>query len=277
MKGGDAFIFSANNVYNVKSPYVEGNRGGSNTELTIVGCAFSNQEPDSSVGLRIIGFAGDVRVYGSYFHSDGFSAIYIDGTKAPVDNISFRDVRIEGEDGKHCLYAKGHVRNVTIDTGAWISNFEPILQEDAKSFTDKRYCTDPNGGAFNWNIKGLSFSIHDGIGYAAWIGHRCPNPEEKVHPPKSDYIFMHFDRLVFSNLECKFMSVVRYWKDEKGKIHIENDFSGEKSIRENILKREKAIVIEKLSYGNTFIVEKKEQVKIKGKKKGKNRIVCLDN
>lgn len=271
MTSGDCFIFAAANIHEVKSPYVADNAGGCNTELLIHGCTISNVGPDS-VGLRVVGFASDVRVYASYLHSDGFSAIYLDGTKQCLDNVALRDLRIEGEDGKHCLYAKGQVRNVIIEGGAWGANFEPIVQEDALSFTDLRYSPDPQGVALNWQIRGLSVSIHDGVGYdTGWAGHFTEHPEEKAWPEDSRYVFMRFDRLQYSYIECKFMVAIRHFLDENGEVQFQTDFSGD----QETLAREQGVVVRKLSEGNYFIVEKKRDVVLEGEKVGRNVIVSL--
>ena len=262
MEAGDAFIFAGSNIRGVKSPYVEGNQGGCNTEMTMVGCTVSNQGRDS-VGLRVVGHAGDVRVYGSYFHSDGFSAIYLDGTRAEVSNVGIRDCRIEGEDGVHCLYAKGHCRNVTVDTGGWFSGAgEPILQEDAPSFGDEGYAADTAGVAHGWNVRGIFFSIWDGID----LTRKAERPRLYPFEERGYYAIMRFDRVQFSNLECKSMHVIRHRLDEEGKLQSQAVYGPD--VR-------KGIVVEKMSKGNTFVVLEPPEVLLKGERKGRNAILAL--
>jgi len=248
MKAGDAFIFAASNIKAVKSPYVEGNTGGCNTEMTLVGCSICNEGPDT-VGLRIVGYASDVRTYGCYFHSDGFSAIYLDGAASIVNNVAFRDSRIEGEDGLHCLYATGSVSNLTLDGGDWYSGAGvPVLQKA--------------GLAHNWSVRGLSLNIWDGIDFER----KKQNP--KVFPVEEFgyHLMMHIEKVQFSRLECKTMNVVQWRPDEDGKVqqHYFTDAA-----------HRKAVLVEQMSTGNTFVVQNAAEVVLKGEKKGRNTIVAL--
>jgi len=260
-EGGDGLVFAPSNIYDVQSPkYKEKTVGGCNTELTVSGITISTVGPES-VGVRIVGYASDVRFYGSYIHSDSFSAIYLDGTKGPVDSVTFKDVRIEAEDGRHCLFARGHVRNLSLENGCWYSNFEPIKQVDAPCWTDKEFCTDDQGAAFNWKVENLFLFLHDGIAYEVGPLHARPDPEATEYPLTDDgYVFMHFDRLLYSRIRCVSVEATRIRPGPDGKPVSEAPWRGNDLPVTHI-------VVEKKALGNRFAVMDRSHVALRGQVK----------
>ena len=248
----DAFTiyFGAGNMLGVKSPYVEA-QGGSNTELRLYGCTICSFG-ENSVGLYVRGFASDVSIFGGYMANRGFSAIVLDGTEACIDRVNIRDIRVEGEYGRHVLYAKGCVRNITISGGYWLTTGGEVI----------RYEVPPKGGTWaeNWRIIGLSLNIYD------WAFKNPSKPEFYLqHYPLTDegYVFARFDDLRHSVLELLWGVVARFEKGEKGQP------------RTLYPQNKRLIVIEKMSQGNIIVVRSRKHVLIKGEAKA-TRIESLE-
>ena len=147
--------FEVNGVtYSIKSPYEPNMTGGSTTELRFYG-SFIHSFGRNSIGLYCQGSTADISIDGGYNANGGFASIYLDGTKANVGDSAFRNLRIEGETGLYCLYAKGAVRNVTIDSGDWGSAGEVIRYERATTGHGA------NSGAEGWCIRNASLTIQD--------------------------------------------------------------------------------------------------------------------
>jgi len=213
-EGEAALMVSPSNIRNVQSPYCEeGTGGGSNTELSIIGCSIGSDAPKSAA-IKIFGSASDIRIVGSYLHSTGFAAIYLDGTKGNLSNISIRDVRIECEKAEHALYAIGHVNMITIEGGAWISTKELILQEAAPvAFVDAGGpCVSKTGAATKWKISQLSLCIWDGWGYGKGEDKNAQEyrggVENTAWPDDVPHVFMRFDKLTDSVIEpCEMITI----------------------------------------------------------------------
>ena len=215
MTEGEACVMiSPNNVRGVQSPYCsEGTGGGSNTEYYFDGCTFDNEAPDSC-GLKIFGQASDIRVTNSYMHSSGFAAIYLDGTKGNLGNVTLRALRIEGETSQHALYARGHTNMVTIEGGDWNATHEVILQESAPvAFVDAGGpCISPVGAANKWRISQLSLTIWDGWGYRAdyraFAQEQRGGPLPTAWPDNAPHVFMRFATLLDSVIEpCELVTL----------------------------------------------------------------------
>lgn len=219
MTEGEACVMiSPNNVRGVQSPYcTEGTGGGSNTEYYFDGCTFNNEAPDST-GLKIFGQSSDIRVTNSYLHSDGFTAIYLDGTHGNLSNVLLRGLRIEGEHGRHALYAIGHTNMITIEDGCWNATREVILQESAKvAFVDAGGpCISPVGAANKWRISQLSMSLWDGWGYSkeyrAYAQEMRGGPLPTAWPDHLPHVYLRFNRLLDSVVEpCELVTL--RWRD----------------------------------------------------------------
>lgn len=148
--------FTARGVsYSIESPYVGTNMtGSSTTELRFYG-SFIHSSGFNTIGLYAQGSTADISISGGYHSNCGFASIYLDGTKANVGDSAFRDLRIEGETGLYCLYAKGAVRNVTIESGNWGSAGEVIRYEGASEGHAA------NHGAEGWSVRNISLCIQD--------------------------------------------------------------------------------------------------------------------
>lgn len=219
MTEGEACVMvSPGNVRGLKSPYCEeGTGGGSNTEFLFDGCTFGNEAPESS-GIKLFGQVSDVRIVNSYLHSDGFAAIYLDGTQGNLSNVALRDLRIEGEHGKHALYALGHVNLITIDGGCWNATEEVILQEGTPvKFVDAGGpCTSAVGAANKWKISQLSFSIWDGWGYTkeyrAMAAEIRGGPEKTAWKDDVPHVYMRFNQMNDSVVDPCELCTLR-WRD----------------------------------------------------------------
>ncbi len=142
-------------TYTIQSPYEPDMTGGSNTELRFYGC-FIHSHGLNSIGLYVKGSANDVSIFGGYHANGGFASIYLDGTKGNVGDIRIDGLRIEGETGLYNLYARGSVRNVTIEGSCWGSAGENIRYEAvADTFDPVGACAD------GWSIRHSSLSIAD--------------------------------------------------------------------------------------------------------------------
>jgi hypothetical protein len=218
-EGEAAVMISPGNIRNIQSPYcMEGTGGGSNTEYLFEGCTIAS-EPPQSCGIKIFGQASDIRVTSSYLQSCGFAAIYLDGTKGNLNNVSLRDLRIEAEKAQHALYAIGHTSLVTIEGGNWSSTKETILQEGAPvAFTDTGGpCTSIVGAANKWKISQLGLAIWDGWGYRGDYSEFCKQqpgtPEKTTWKDDEPHVFMRFNQLVGSVVEPCEMITQRWRRD----------------------------------------------------------------
>ncbi len=222
-EGEAAVMISPGNIRNVQSPYCKaGTGGGSNTEYLFDGCTISSEAPESC-GMKIFGQACDIRVTSSYLYSSGFAAIYLDGTKGNLHNVSLRDLRIEAEKAQHALYAIGHTSLVTIEGGAWSSTKEAILQEGAPvAFTDVGGpCTSTVGAANKWKISQLGLCIWDGWGYRGDYSEFCKEqrgtPEKTTWKDDEPHVFMRFNQLVNSVVEpCEM--VTQRWRRDSARL-----------------------------------------------------------
>lgn len=264
---GICFHFTPANPLKIKSPYIPQAGGGCNTELAFYGCQFSNRGVNS-IGLRVDGFASDVRIYSGYFSNQGLAAIYLDGTKACLDNVAIYDIRIEGEWGKHCLYAKGYVRNVYIRGGAWISGWgENICFEPAATWDGGK------GEAYGWNIENVSLSLSVGNAQIKrggkivyWKGFEQKIPLYEKKKGEDFYTLTRFYNLRNSRIDIRNYSVAVYW-DEKTNKEIKMHYAG------NV----KGVVVENLSEGNMFILPERKMLLLKKKIKQANQLIVLDD
>jgi hypothetical protein len=156
--------FTANGVtHEIKSPYEPNMTGSSTTELRFFG-SFLHSYGYNSIGLYTQGSCADISIDSSYFANAGFASIYLDGSNANVGDTSIRNLRIEGETGRYCLYATGAVRNLLIDSGNWGSAGEVIRYEKSPDGTHGA-----NSSAENWVIRNTSLTIQDqSVVRAAW-------------------------------------------------------------------------------------------------------------
>jgi hypothetical protein len=221
-EGEAAVMISPGNIRNIQSPYCkEGTGGGSNTEYLFDGCTIGSEAPQSC-GLKIFGQASDIRVTSSYLYSSGLAAIYLDGTRGNLHNVSLRDLRIEAEKAQHALYAIGHTSLVTIDGGAWSSTKEAILQQGAPvAFTDAAGpCTSTVGAANKWKISQLGLSIWDGWGYRGDYREFCKEqrgtPEKTAWKDDEPHVFIRFNQLLNSVVEpCEM--VTQRWRPDSAR------------------------------------------------------------
>jgi len=264
---GTCFYFTPTNPLEIKSSYIPTAGGGCNTELIFYGCTFQNRGTNS-VGLRIEGFASDVRIYGGYFSNQGFSAIYLDGTRACLDNVGIYDVRIEGEWGKHCVYTKGYTRGIKIKGGAWVSGYgEVIYQEPAGTWDGSK------GECYGWKVEDISVSLS--------IGHAQKEKNGKIvywkdfeqdipfYDKRGDdfYTLLRFYNLRNSSIDIRQFSVPVFWEPEtkeKTKFYYSQNV--------------KAVVVENLSEGNTFYLPRKDLLLLKNEKtKMGNKLIVFDD
>ena len=218
-EGEAAVMISPGNIRHLQSPYCqEGTGGGSNTEYLFDGCTIGS-EPPQSCGLKIFGQASDIRITSSYLHSCGLAAIYLDGTRGNLNNVSLRNLRIEAEKAQHALSAVGHTSLVTIEGGNWSSTKEAILQEGAPvAFTDAGgACTSTVGAANKWKISQLGLSIWDGWGYRGDYSTFCKEqwgtPEKTAWRDGEPHVFMRFNQLLNSVVEpCEM--ITRRWRPD---------------------------------------------------------------
>lgn len=277
-EGEAGVMISPNNIRDLKSPYCESTGGGSNTEFSFHGCAVST-EAKGSCGIMVYGQTGDVRLTSCYLHSDGLAAVYLDGTKGNVGPVSLRDVRIEGEHGRHALYAWGHVFNVRIDGGNWSSTREAILQESVPSFTDQAAANNPGGTATGWDIRGLGICNWDGSALhpdykkgMTELGYTAANT---CWPDDKPYVFMRFARLMDSVIEPAMMCTLRFREDDKGKPVIQDSFScGD--ISKQIRDRWRLVSLSPECAGNRITVSQKSQAELLEEAGKRNRVTVLN-
>jgi len=235
-----AFYFGPENLLNVPSPSVT-IFPSSNTELRFIGCTFGSFG-ENSVGLYVRGGASDVSVWGCYFANRGQAAIYLDGSRACVDSINMTDVRIEGEHGRHCLYARGCVRRVSIIGGTWLSTGGEAI----------RYEAPPDGSTWaeNWLIQQTSLDLYDW----AFPDPNLPGFYARQFPQGEDgYVLARFDDLRNSILDLTWGVVAHFEKDEQGKEKVR--YIGNRRI----------LVIDRCSHANRITVRDKGDVTLKGK------------
>lgn len=181
-----------------------------------------HKSPQFSVNLRGAGKLATV-------HSDGLAGVYLDGTKGNFNAISLRDVRVEGEQGKYCLYARGHVFSIAIDGGNWSSTYETILQEGAASFTDQAAAVSDTGQATQWRIQNLGMCNWDGAAlhpdYKPMMAELGYDAGNTCWPDDQPYVFMRFARLVDSVIEPAMFCSLRFREDAAGKPVIQDSFS----------------------------------------------------
>jgi len=227
-EGEAGVMISPNNIRDIRSPYCDSTGGGSNTEFSFHGCTVST-EAKSSRGIMVYGQTGDVRITSSYLHSDGLAAVYLDGTQGNVGPVSLRDVRIEGEHGRHALYACGHVFNVLIDGGNWNATREVILQESVPSFTDQAAASNPGGTATGWEIRGLALCNWDGSAlhpdYKQAMAELGYSGAETCWPDEQPYVFLRFARLFDSIIEPAMLCTLRFREDAAGQPVVQDSFS----------------------------------------------------
>ena len=300
MTEGEACVMiSPNNIRDLKSPYCEeGTGGGSNTEYYFDGCTIGNEAPESS-GVKIFGQASDIRITNSYLHSDGFTAIYLDGTKGNLSNVSLRDIRIEGEHGKHALYAVGHTNMITIDGGCWNATDEVILQEGVPvKFVDAGGpCISSVGAANKWRISQLSFSVWDGWGYSKeyrdYAREFRNGPEKTAWKDDVPHVYMRFNQMLNSVVDPCEMVTLR-WRDaapqpaaEAKNLQTVNGLTGEQAqaiseasfmpgaANQKLRDRQRMLAIGKESSGNRITVEKKKLLEMDKNASDKNLITVL--
>ena len=151
----------------------------------------------NSIGLYAQGSTADISIFGGYFANSGFSAIYLNGTHANVGDVAVRNLRIEGETGKYCLYATGAVRNLLVDSGNWGSAGEVICYESAK----EGYAA--GLPAENWVIRNCSLSIQNKAKrHGSWKKEGTRKTGEDLeHIPREKRSIIRADKLINARLE----------------------------------------------------------------------------
>jgi hypothetical protein len=277
-EGEAGVMISPDNRRDLRSPYCESTGGGSNTELLFEGTTISC-EAAKSCCVKVFGQTGDVRVVSCYLHSDGLAAVYLDGTKGNVGPVSLRDVRIEGEHGRHALYACGHTFNVLIDGGNWTSTFESILQEGAPSFTDEAAASSAAGSATGWDIRGLGLCNWDGSAlhpdYRRSMAELGYSGASTSWPDDKPYVFMRFARLLDSVIEPAMLCTLRFREDAAGKSVIQDSFScGDVSAR--IRERWRLVSLGTECAGNRLTAGRPNQVELLGDAARRNTVTVLN-
>jgi len=255
-EGGDAFIFTHENIWNVKSPYLGELGRSTNTELDLYGTIIGGTGPNS-VGLRIVGSADNINIYGGYQHYNGFAAIYLDGTRGAVSNIYIDGWRIETTEGKHCIYATGQVDNITIRGGEWSSARELIRVEDVPREANSAHATlfrrkSRFGVPFNWRIRETTMLR------TIWV------PEGKKREMESaaeKFVAMRFDSLQDSTIEN--ITYRANFLEQEGPNWIGR-----------AVPNASLVVVEKYSRRNTFIVPARNAVELMGDARG-NQIAAV--
>ncbi len=241
--GATVFYSTPRNPAGVESPYVPGAGGGCNTDLKLYGCVIVNRG-EGSVGLRIEAYSNEVVIYGGYFSNQGFAAIYLDGTEACLDGITIKQLRIEGEGGKHCLYTTGITRNCRIEGGSWGSGWGEVIYQ-APPEAGQRMGTQAQA----WHIESLCAYLN--------VGHsRAQGQEEGPVYDMGDedfYVLTRFHKVTGSNIDLRYFVVPVYWEPGAGE-----DFKFHYA--QNI----KALVVEEQSAGNVITVPRREHVAFKG-------------
>lgn len=183
--------------HEIKSSYEPNMTGSSTTELRFYGCVMGTGTYNS-IGLYTQGSNADISIFGGYWHNSGFAAIYLDGTTANVGDTAIRDLRIEGETGRYCLYATGAVRNVLIDSGNWGAAGEVIRYEKSPDGTHGANCS-----AENWVIRNCSLTIQDqSVVRAAWEKEDVrKSGEDMKNIPRDQRAIIRADRMENCRIE----------------------------------------------------------------------------
>jgi len=277
-EGEAGVMISPNNIRDIQSPYCETTGGGSNTEFSFHGCTIST-EAKRTCGIMVYGQTCDVRMTSCYLHCDGIAAVYLDGTKGNVGPVSLRDLRIEGEHGRHALYACGHVFNVLVDGGSWNSTREVILQESMPSFTDQAAANNPGGTALGWDIRGLAMCNWDGSAlhpdYKQGMADLGYTGQETSWPDDQPYAFMRFARLMDSVIEPAVMCTLRFREDAEGKPVVQDSFScGD--ISRAIRDRWRLVMLGTECAGNRIAASLPGQVDLQGEASTRNFVTILN-
>jgi len=253
---GDAFIFTQYNIHKIKSPYIGEIGQSTNTEVAFFGCIIGSYGP-ASAGVRIVGGADNISIFGGYHHFNGFAAFYFDGSQGAVSNVNIDGLRIETSKGKHCIYATGRVDNVTVRGGEWSSKEELIRAEDVIPNTEGAHATVTKkdrryGIPYNWRIREITLLR------TIW------SPEDKkeeIRAKAPKFVAMRFDSLEESTIE-NITFRANFLEQEGG----------------NWLSRPadkySLVAIDKFSRRNSFVVESKDMVELSGDASA-NRIVAL--
>jgi len=266
-----ALLFSAHNDLNIKSPYIE-NTGGSNTELRLYGC-FIHSYGVNSVGLKVQGNANDVSIYGGYFASKGFAAIYLEGMKGNLGDVLISGLRVEAENGLYAIYARGAVRNVTLE-GSCLGAAGEVVRYDAEGST---------GWAEGWSIMHNSLTIQDQSRLVGSKSTAFNFPE-----PKGGRAILRLDRMVNCRIENNWIRAYRMVAKNSGAKRDGGAGSaamGEVIDNGGLLAAADAqlewytpltLVCSQSAIGNTIRVNKRSEVRFDGVARG-NRIDALND
>ena len=255
-------LFSARNDYAIKSPYSEAG-GGSNTELRFYGCII-HSFGQNSVGLKIQGSANDVSIFGGYFCNRGLASIYLDGATGNVGDVLIDGVRIEGAGGLYCLYAKGAVRNVTMEGCTFASGGE-VIRYDSATFK--------NTAAEGWRIAHCSLALQgeistDKLGSSTAELYRSPDGERAI---------FRMEKLLNSRFENNW---IRAYQASSGAVTTANAPT-ENAAQLPFTRRvqwyvPRTLICSGEAKGNTFTVGNSDEVQLRGPSYG-NRLEALDD
>jgi len=269
-------VFSPNTEFNVNgvdyvshSPYQADITGGSNTELRFYG-SFIHSFGLNSIGLFVQGSAADVSIHGGYNANGGFASIYLDGTKGNVGDIHISGLRIEGESGLYNLYAKGSVRNVSIEGGNFGSAGEVIRYEDVP---DKFY---EKSSAEGWSIRHLSLTLQDqSVRHPQKTGARLTTPRD-------ERAVIRLDRAVNCTIENVWQRSYQIVPDgpQPEVVHADDDtiIRNEPIPAKDRLEwyEAKLLVVDGFAHGNTITTDRRDRVVLPEDSRG-NRIVTSND